>query len=268
MKAFKLALYYPIMRPTLSVVVITRNEEKNLARCLGSVRDVRMKRVRILEMRVVDSGSTDGTVPLARRLGAKTTVRSWPGYSAQKNWAFTKCGGAWILSLDADEEMTPELWGEIDRVLADTPATVAAYAIPRKAYFLGGWMRHGGWWPDRQVRLVRRGQGAFEGAIHEGLRARGEIRDLASAMLHHSYETLGSYFRKMGEYSTVTARHASPAKQLLWPLYLLFKPPLVILKMLVLKAGFLDGWRGFLLAGLSAWHEVLKYWKIGRKMRF
>jgi glycosyltransferase involved in cell wall biosynthesis len=256
------------MRIPLSVVVITRDEERHIRRCLGSVRAARLRHVRVVEVLVVDSGSRDRTVPVARAMGARTFRRGWPGYSAQKNWAFSRCRGKWILSLDADEEMTPALWTAIDRALPACPAEVAGFAIPRKAFFLGGWMRHGGWWPDRQVRLIRKGKGAFEGVLHEGIRVEGGVATLVDPMNHHSYETLGDYFRKMEEYSTVTARHASGAKRVLWPMYLLFKPPFVLFKMLVLKAGFLDGWRGFLLAGLSAWHEALKYWKTGEMAIF
>lgn len=251
------------MKTTLSVVVITRDEERHIRRCLSSVRSARLKRVRLLETIVVDSGSADATVRLARSLGAKTYDRPWPGFSAQKNWAFDRCRGRWILSLDADEAMTESLWAAIDRALPSASGEIAAFAIPRRAFFLGRWMRHGGWWPDRQVRLVRRGFGRFEGILHESMRVRGGIATLPEAMDHYSYETLEDYFRKMREYSSVAARAARGAKRVLWPLYLIFKPLFVLFKMLVLKAGFLDGWRGFLLAGLSAWHEALKYGKVG-----
>lgn len=256
------------MKPSLSVVVITHNEEKNITRCLASVKRHRFSAVTLREILVVDSRSTDGTVRLAKRLGARVVVRPWPGFSAQKNWAMGRVKGDWILSLDADEEMTPALWDEIERVLPSAPPDLRGYGIQRRAFFLGRWIRHCGWWPDTQVRLLRRGAGRYnDRAVHEGLVIDGRVETLSEPMDHYTYETIGQYLEKMDRYSALVAASAPESKRRRWPLYLVFDPFTTFLRGYVLRRGFLDGWHGLVLCGLSAFHSFVKYARIWEKVQ-
>jgi glycosyltransferase involved in cell wall biosynthesis len=248
------------MKPSLSVVVITHNEESNILRCLKSVRARKFSALKLQEILVVDSQSTDDTVRQARRLGARVVVRPWPGYAAQKNWALDRVRGDWVLSLDADEEMTIELWDEIERTLPSTAEQTKGYRIQRRAFFLGRWMRHCGWWPDAQLRLFRRGTGRFTNhLVHEGLEVVGQVSDLTAPMNHHSYATIGQYLEKMDRYSALSAASAPERKKRLWHFYLVMDPFTTFLRMYVAKMGFLDGWHGFVLCGLSSLHSFVKY---------
>lgn len=246
-------------KPGLSVVVITLNEERNITRCLKSLRFKKKP-----EVLVVDAHSRDKTATLARRLGAKIFTRDWKGYADQKNWAFTKCHSPWILSLDADEELTPGLCLEIERVIRDAPPKVDGFFIKRKAFFLGKWIRHCGWWPDAQLRIIRRGKGKFSNRpVHEGLEAKGETPALAEPMNHYTYDSIGQYLEKMERYSDLFLLSASGEKRMFWWAYLAFMPGWIFFRMFFLKLGLLDGWRGLQVCGLSSYHEYVKYAKLG-----
>ncbi len=249
------------MPPKLSVVVITLNEEKNIVRCLKSLRFSKKP-----EVLVVDAQSKDKTVSVARKLGAKVFVRPWKGYSDQKNWAFTKCQGDWILSLDADEELTPALAQEIEAIVSKPAQDVDAFFIKRRAFFLGKWIKHCGWWPDAQLRLLRRGKGKFSNRpVHEGLEVKGRALTLVEPMNHYTYHSIDQYLEKMERYSDLFCQSAPSKKKNFWWAYLVFMPGWTFLKMFFLKLGFLDGWRGMQVCGLSAYHEYVKYKKLGRK---
>ena len=251
------------MKPSLSVVVITHNEEANIRRCLGSVKAYPFTALKLREMLVVDSQSTDGTVKAAKRMGARVVVRPWPGFSEQKNWAMNQVKGDWTLSLDADEEMTPELWREIERVLPTAPDAIGGYRIQRRAFFLGKWIRHCGWWPDAQTRLLRRGAGRFNGRpVHEGLELDAPVAELEEPMNHYTYSSIGQYLEKMDRYSALAAFSAPPRKLRLWPLYLVVDPFTTFFRGYILRNGFLDGWHGFVICGLSAFHSFVKYARI------
>jgi len=189
------------LRVTISVVLITHNEESNLGHTLESVKP--LVRDGQGEIIVVDSGSTDGTLEIAKSFGAKVFVEPWKGYAGQKNSAIEKASGDWILSLDADEELSPGAVQAIERILGpDSPkyGAVAGVWFPRKNHFLGRWIRHGGFYPDRKLRLFRRGQAQFSArAVHETVSANGRTtvadRDFNNlgddiALIHHSYPTL------------------------------------------------------------------------------
>lgn len=249
------------MSPKLSVVIITLNEEKNIVRCLKSLRFI--KKVEIL---VVDAQSHDRTVATARKLGARVLARAWKGYADQKNWAMAKVKGDWILSLDADEELTPDLVREIEKRLGDVPQEMDGYFIKRRAFFLGKWIRHCGWWPDAQLRLIRRGKGKFSNRpVHEGLEVKGVTGTLAEPMNHYTYDSIAQYLEKMERYSDLFVQSASMKKRDFWWAYLLFMPGWMFLRMFLLKLGFLDGWRGLQVCWLSSYHEYVKYAKLGMK---
>ena len=248
-------------KPSLSVVVITLNEERNITRCLTSLRFAPKP-----EVLVVDGQSRDKTVALARKWGAKVFMRPWKGFAAQKNWAFSQCRTDWILSLDADEELTPALCREIERTMAEAPAAVEGYFIKRRAFFLGEWIRHCGWWPDAQLRLIRRGMGAFSNRpVHEGLEVKGGTSGLSEPMNHYTYDTVRQYLKKMNRYSDLSLGEVSQKKRRLWWVYLTFIPFWTFFRMYVLKLGILDGWHGLVVCGLSAFHDFAKYAKLWEK---
>jgi glycosyltransferase involved in cell wall biosynthesis len=264
---------------TLSVVIIAYNEEANIARTLASVQSlVAHGRGEII---VVDSGSTDGTVEIAKSLGAKVFVENWKGYAAQKNSALEKVGSAWILSLDADEELGAELVEEIEAVIrgnqsashvesgpaakhTEAERSVAGYLIPRKNYFLGRWIRHGGFWPDPKLRLFRRGAARFEDrAVHEDARlAEGSPGQLKGALLHHSYPTVSDYIDHINRYSSLGAEMAVAKNQEgLGVIDIVFRPAATFVYNYIFRLGFLDGREGLLL---HLYHSVYVSWKYAK----
>jgi len=254
------------LKPTLSVVIITKNEEANIDRCVRSVMSRRLTSLQLLETLVVDSQSTDRTVALAKRAGAKVAVRPWPGFSAQKNWALGRVKGDWVLSLDADEALTPALWDEIERTVPQAPPDLDGFYLKRRAFFLGKWIRHCGWWPDSQLRLIRRGRGRFNSnPVHEGLEVAGKTRTLGEPMDHHTYVSISQYLRKMDQYSALAVQSAPEKKKRHWRYYLVVDPFVTFFRMYVSRRGFLDGWHGLVVSGLSAFHTFAKYAKLWEK---
>lgn len=252
-------------RASLSVVVIANNEERNIARCLKSARFSRSVFPR-QESVVVDSESQDRTVSIARKLGAQVFIRPWQGYSNQKNWALAKCKGDWILSLDADEELTPELVREIEGKVLGTPRDVDGYFLKRRAFFLGKWIRHCGWWPDAQLRLIKRGSGRFTNEpVHEGLEVRGKTLELDEPMNHYTYDSIRQYLKKMNDYSDLALAGMKPKKKTFWKFYVTVAPFLTFFRMYISRKGFLDGWHGLVVCGLSAFHDFCKYAKLWEK---
>ena len=240
---------------TLSAVIITHNEEANIGRVLESVRQAD-------ERIVLDCGSTDRTIDIARSFGAKTVTEPWKGYSAQKNSAIEKAGGDWILSLDADESVEPELMDEVRHVLAQNPP-VNGYYMPRKNYFLGRWIRHGGFYPDRKLRLFRRGCGRFgERPVHEVVQVDGPTGTLNHALVHNAYPTLEGYISHMNRYSSlgaeVSVAEGSGAFSLL---NIVINPLATFVYNYFLRLGLLDGREGLLL---NLYHSAYVSWKYAK----
>jgi glycosyltransferase involved in cell wall biosynthesis len=243
----------------LSVTVIAWNEEERLRACLESVAWAD-------ELIVVDAESTDKTVQLAREFTDKVWVRPWPGFARQKNFAIEQAAGEWVLSLDADERVTPELAARIRRILADDgPAD--GYRIPRRNIFWGAWVRHGGLYPDYQARLFRRRAGRFaEDPVHESVTIAGRVETLAEPLEHRSYRDLEDFVRRSNRYSTLAAadwrRHRRPVRVR----HLIGKPLARFCTMYLVRGGVLDGWRGLVLAVLYAHYVFLrmaKAWEAG-----
>jgi glycosyltransferase involved in cell wall biosynthesis len=241
---------------TLSVVVITKNEARVIARCLESIAWAD-------ESIVLDSASEDGTAEIARRLGAKIeTTADWPGYGPQKNRALAFASGDWVLSLDADEWVTPELRAEIERVLA-APLGNAAFKMPRRSSYCGRFMRHSGWWPDHVTRLFRRGAARFsDDRVHERVIVDGTVGALREPLLHEAIRDLDEALVKMNAYSTASAlmqlergRNASLAGAVWHGAWTFFRT-------YVLRAGFLDGREGFMLAVSNAEGAYYRYLKL------
>ncbi len=244
----------------LSVTIIAWNEEDRLRACLESVSWAD-------EIVVVDAESTDKTVPLAREFTDKVSVRPWPGFAVQKNFALDQATGDWVLSVDADERVTPELREKIGAIVKDDgPAD--GYSIPRRNIFWGAWVRHGGLYPDYQLRLFRRGAGRFvEDAVHESARVVGRVETLAEPLLHHSYRDLEDFVRRSNRYSTLSARDWVRRGRPVRVRHLVTRPLGRFFSMYILQRGFLDGWRGFVLAVLYAEYVFLrmaKVWEAGR----
>lgn len=247
---------------SLSAVIITLNEEANLARTLASVAWAN-------EIVVLDSGSTDRTRQIAESFHAKFFSESWKGFAAQKNSALQKASGDWILSLDADEEVEPTLAEEIQQTLVGNPAT-AGFWVPRKNFFLNRWIRHGGFYPDPKLRLFRRGAGAFEDRlVHEDLRVKGSTAKLKNHLLHHAYPTLDGYLEHMNRYSSLGAQMVTAKNGRFGFSFsdIVVRPRLTFFYNYFLRGGFLDGREGLLLhlyhAGYVSW-KYAKAWERGR----
>ena len=269
----------------LSVVIITFNEEANIGRTLESVKPLISDGKG--EIIVVDSGSTDRTVEIAQSYGAKVFAEEWKGFAAQKNSAIEKATGDWILSLDADEEVSAPLAEEIQRIVEHPPAVhkfvrrdaegklepipVNGCWIPRKNHFLGSWIKHGGFWPDRKLRLFRRGTGRFQHSlVHETVRVeefeKGGVsvssKRLKGALIHHSYPTLSDYIEHMNRYSSLGAEmvvERGPARLTL--INITLRPLLTFIYNYIFRLGFLDGRVGFLL---HVNHAVYVAWKYAK----
>lgn len=253
------------MRQSLSVALITKNEEANLARTLASI-------CWADEIVIVDSGSSDQTEAVARRFGAQFIVEPWKGFAAQKNSAIGKCSSEWILSLDADEAVSEPLAREIRTLLNDSPAQ-NAYWIPRRNFFLGRSIRHGGFYPDLKLRLFRRGSAAFEARpVHETVRLTkspgqpGKPGTLSGDLVHNAYPTLATYIEHMNRYSTLGAGLAAVSGKSgrSLPAYLsgvLVNPLATFAYNYFLRLGFLDGREGLLL---HLYHSVYVSWKYAK----
>jgi glycosyltransferase involved in cell wall biosynthesis len=240
----------------LSVCVIALNEEEDLPRLLNSVRGVAD------EIVVVDSGSTDRTVAVAERAGALVSMRPFTNYGEQKNFAAAQARNDWILLLDADEALSDELREAILR-WKSSPPQFTAYEMARLTWFLGAWIRHSRWYPDWQRRLYDRRKGSFAGAIHESLRFEGAVGRLTGDLLHYTLKDLGEQHAKSDDYSTRLARAMYEKGRRHWRGGMWFGAPWAWFQYFVLGAGFLDGYRGAIIAGSGARTVWLKYRKLG-----
>ncbi|HQT42194.1 MAG: LPS biosynthesis protein [Polynucleobacter sp. 17-46-58] len=246
--------------PTLSVILITRNEEANLADCLASLEGIAQQIV------VVDTKSTDQTLEIAKNHGALLSQPpDWPGFGPQKNRALELATGEWVLSLDADERLTPALRSEILTAIHH-PAHVNCFAIPRLSWYCGRFIRHSGWNPDYVDRLFKRGTARFsDDLVHERLIPQGPVAKLENPMLHFSFMNYSQVLQKIDRYSTASAEQAfakgktsSPAKAVLHGAWSFFRT-------YVLRAGFLDGAQGFALAisnGQGTYYRYMKLWHL------
>ena len=247
-------------RVTLSVVLITQNEERNLPRTLESV--MPLVRDGKGEIIVVDSGSTDRTVEIARSYGAKVFVERWKGFAAQKNSAMDKASTDWVLQLDADESLEPELANEIEAALQESSA-MSGFWIPRKNFFLGRWIRHGGFYPDPKLRLIRRGAGRFEEyGAHPTMKVSGTTGRFKYSLLHNAYPTLRGYIDHMNSYSSMGAEVAVARGYRAFSFAnIVIRPLLTFLYNYFFRLGFLDGREGLLL---HLYHSVYVSWKYAK----
>lgn len=241
----------------LSACLITRNEEHNLPRVLNSVRGV------VDEIVVVDCGSQDRTVEIARDHGAKVIARTWTNFAEQKNIAAAAASHNWILSLDADEELSSELRDSL-LVWKRQEPEFAVYEFARRTWYLGAWINHTGWYPDFQRRLFRRDAAQFSGIIHEALRFQGKAGRLKGDLLHYTVRTVEEHEQKVERYTTLAAQQMLTAGRRSWRAAMWLAPPWNWLNNYVLRLGFLDGHRGWVISRMAARGTWLKFKKLGK----
>jgi len=255
-----------VSQPLLSVAIIAQDEEANLRQTLSSLTALAP------EIVLVDSGSTDSSVAVAEAFGARVLHQSWLGFGAQKNFAIAQCMGEWILSLDADEALSSELAGNIAKAISTAAQELAGFSIARRNLFLGRWLRHGGYYPDRKLRLFRRGRAHFQDrAVHESMIADGPIAPLAGDLIHHTYPALFVYIEHMNRYSSAAVPATEKIESL--PAFLkgvIANPAATFAYNYLLRGGFLDGREGLLQhlyhAGYVSW-KYAKAWEQGKHQR-
>lgn len=244
----------------LSAYVITLDEEANIAACLESI-------AWVPDIVVVDSASRDGTVEIARRYTPRVYQEEFQGFGRLRNAALAHCRHDWVLSVDADERVSPELRAEIEQELA--APRHAAYFIPRRSHFLGHWIRHCGWYPDyRQPQLFDRRLFRYrEELVHEGFECQGSVGYLAGHVLQYPFRTVGQFLQKMDRYSLLRAKDMARAGKRFSAARLIMSPPFTFLRMYLLRQGFRDGLPGFILSSLYAHYTLLKYVRLWEERR-
>lgn len=243
---------------TISVIVITKNEERNIEQCLESVRWAE-------EIIIVDAESDDRTAEIARRYTEKVFTKPWLGFAAAKQFAVEQSGNTWILWLDADERVLPGLAEEI-RTMDLQRTECAAFTVARRAYFLGKWIKHSGWYPGRVARLFHKDRARFNSAaVHEGLEVLGKTGNLHNDLLHYTDPNIYHYFGKYNRYTTLAADELFEKKKTAHFTDLMIRPVWLFLKMYVVRLGFLDGIQGLLLALFSSSYVFTKYAKLREK---
>ena len=239
----------------LTATVITLNEFANLRAALESVSWAD-------EIIVVDSESTDDTAAIAREFTDKVIVRPWSGYTAQKNFAAEQASHDWILSLDADERISPPLADEI-RAIVSQPSAAAGYRMPRVTFHLGRWIRSTDWYPDYQLRLYDRRRARWAGRyVHESVTADGPVVDLKGEIHHYAYRDLAHHFQTMDRYTTLAARQMFEDGRRAGLLDLAMHPPAAFLRNYVLRGGFRDGIPGLIVSAMNARYVGLKFAKL------
>ncbi len=239
----------------ISATLITLDEEDNIEEALKSVSWAD-------EIVVVDGGSRDATLDICRRYTDRIYRRDWTGFVDQKNHAVERARHDWIFSLDADERVGPELKAEIEALRGPGPR-FAGYRIPRVAHFMGRWIRHGDWHPDRQLRLFDRRRGRWcGGRVHESVQVDGECGILRGEILHYTYRSLSDYLDRLETYSTLAARDYQERGKVATAWKVAANPPVTFLKAYVLKRGFLDGLPGFMVAFMGSVSVFFKYAKL------
>lgn len=241
-------------RLPISAAIITLNEEQNLRRCLESLREL------VSEIVVIDSGSTDRTREVAAEFGAIFETRPWPGHIGQKNNALERCTGPWVLCVDADEAVSPELAASIRRAFERSEPSQNGFYVNRLNFYLGQWIRHA-WQPEWRLRLVRKSGGPRWGGLdpHDRLEISGATGRLRGDLLHWSFESLRDHLQKTVKYAEIMAEsYARTGRPCRW-YHVIFSPWLAFLKILVVKSGWRDGWRGWVIAGAKWINVFAKY---------
>jgi len=249
------------MKLPITAVIITHNEEHNIEDCLRSLEFCS-------EMVVVDSFSSDGTVEIAKRFTGKVVQRKWKGINDQREYAKGLARSEWVLDIDADERVSPELAGEIADL--DLGGDIDGFFLPRAAYYLGRWIRHGGWYPDYKMRLYRRGKARFiDNDPHDTIEFSGRTATLKGQIHHHTYPRgISDQLRQIESFSTARAKLLKRRGRRFNIFQLTFRPVWKFFNTYILRAGFLDGLPGFIISALSAYHVFAtwaKLWQLESK---
>ncbi|UCD12684.1 MAG: glycosyltransferase family 2 protein [Nitrospinaceae bacterium] len=238
----------------ISVTIITLNEEKNIERCLESLRWAD-------EIVVADSFSSDATVEICRRFTDRVFQEQWRGYGGQKNFCASKASHRWILNVDADEVVPPATAQAIRRLLAE-PGAHAVYELPRKNHFGGRWVRYGGWYPDRIARLYDRDRAAFsDWPVHERLEGPGRPGRIDAPLLHYSYGGMEDYVARQNRYSTLFAEDRRARGWRAGGAHIYLRPLWAFVRTYFLRQGLREGFLGFFLSAGAAYYTYLKYAK-------
>lgn len=241
-----------MVRTPISVTIITLNEEANLPRTLASLKWAD-------EVVVIDSGSTDRTVEIAKQFGAKTLHNSWRGYGQQKNFAQNQATHDWVLNVDADEVVSPELAQEIRQTVDNNPA-FHGYEMPRKTFYLGRWIKHGGWYPNYLVRLSNKRHAAWtEPSVHEALQVEGGVGRLEEPLLHYAFSSIQDQILTNLRFSALGSQDLKRIGQRPSLKKLIFKPIGKFFETYLLKGGFRDGLAGLIISVNAAHSMFLKY---------
>lgn len=250
----------------ISVVVIAFNKEDRLDAALKSVEGIAS------EVVVVDSFSTDNTVKISKKYTNRVYRREWTNYADQKNFANSKASFPWILSLDADERLSPELQEELLKLEEKEPQ-VSGYSMPRKVFYLGRWIRHSGWYPDRKVRLFRKDLSRWEGEyVHEKLAIQGEVKKLSGAIHHFTYRDIRDHLERINKFSSLGAQKLYAQKKKARWYHLLMLPLFRFLKSYAWRGGILDGFAGMVISVLNGYAVFVRYaklreiWKKGERI--
>lgn len=244
----------------ISATIITLNEEKKIKRAIGSISDI------VDEVIVVDSGSEDRTIEIAKKLGAKVFFRKFDNFANQKNWAQSLATGDWILSLDADEEIPTKLAEEIKHAL--TKENIAGYFIPRRNFILEKEIKHSRWSPDKHIWLWKKESGKWAGDVHEEVVVRGKVGELKNSKIHYSHKTLSEFLDSNNFYSTLLSESMHKSKVKFSFVKMFWGPIFEFSVRYFYKLGFLDGWRGFTLAYLMAIYQLMvwvKLWQLNQQ---
>lgn len=242
----------------ISAVIITLNEEQHLARALESLSVAD-------EVLVVDSGSTDRTQEIASRYGARVLPHEWEGYARQKNYAASQAKHPWVLSIDADEVLTPALAAEIEQIKREGPGDSAGFLMPRMARYQGRWIRHSGWYPDFKVRLYDRRRGRWVGDyVHEHVELDGPTRKLRGDLQHFTCDSFHEHLHTLDRYTTLAAQE-SLNRGVSWILpRMIAAPPWKFVETYLFRQGFRDGYPGLVIASMAGFYVFMKYAKLWR----
>ena len=250
----------------ISAVIITYNEERKLEPALESLADVAS------EIIIVDSFSSDETLKIAKKYTDKVYQRKWTNFADQKNFANNKASFLWILSLDADERLSPDLRQEIITLKQGEPQC-SGFSMPRQVFYLGKWIRHSGWYPDWKIRLFRKDKACWDGEyIHEKLEIEGKVEKLKASIHHFTYRNIQDHLDRTNTFSGLGAKKLYAKKKKCRWHHLIFLPFFRFMKSFFWKGGFLDGFPGFIIAVLNGYSIFIRYaklkeiWKKGERI--
>lgn len=243
---------------SFSIVLITYNEERNIARVLNSVKDLSD------DIIVVDSGSVDKTIEICKNHAVRLFQRSWEGYAPTKNFANQQAKYSWVLSLDADEALSPRLKESIMKRFDSKGSSNTVYSFNRLTNYCGKWIRHSGWYPDRKIRIWHKNFGEWQGVVHEDLVFKDKPREilLKGDLLHYSFYTIEEHWQKINHFTTLSAETLFAKGKKSNGFKLLLSPSLRFTRDYFIRGGFLDGGTGYHVCRLTAWGTYLKYAKL------